>query len=39
MIPRFLVASLLLCALVPAVAAEVEILNVYDAFGSAKGAG
>jgi 7,8-dihydropterin-6-yl-methyl-4-(beta-D-ribofuranosyl)aminobenzene 5'-phosphate synthase len=29
---------LLVCALVPAVAAEVEILNVYDAFGSAKGA-
>jgi 7,8-dihydropterin-6-yl-methyl-4-(beta-D-ribofuranosyl)aminobenzene 5'-phosphate synthase len=33
-----LTTLLLLCALVPAVAAEVEILNVYDAFGSAKGA-
>ena len=33
-----LVVLFLLCALVPAVAAEVEILNVYDAFGSAEGA-
>ncbi len=37
MLPRLLVASLVLCMVVPAVAAEVEILNVYDAFGSAKG--
>ena len=37
MLPRLLVASLMLCMVVPAVAAEVEILNVYDAFGSAKG--
>ncbi len=34
---RFLLASLVLCMAVPAMAAEVEILNVYDAFGSAKG--
>ncbi len=37
MLSRLLVALLVLGMVVPAVAAEVEILNVYDAFGSAEG--
>jgi 7,8-dihydropterin-6-yl-methyl-4-(beta-D-ribofuranosyl)aminobenzene 5'-phosphate synthase len=36
-LPSLLVTSLVLGTVVPALAADVEILNVYDAFGSAKG--
>jgi 7,8-dihydropterin-6-yl-methyl-4-(beta-D-ribofuranosyl)aminobenzene 5'-phosphate synthase len=35
---RILAASVVLCAVIPTVAAEVEILNVYDAFGVVNGA-